>query len=615
MAGFACIVGRHGQPVDPATLERLAESLRHRGPDGVTTHLDGAIGLAHAALHSTPESVLERQPFHHPGGWSYVGDVRIDNRAELINALGWARPATETTDIELIAAAHQRWGRMLGERIVGDFAFAAVTPSGEVEAYRDHMGVRPVHYWCSSEWFVVASELRQIAAVPEGPSAIDVGIAGEYLSGHVESDSETVIENVHRLPAAHLLRLGQTLTTARYWTPSFADPILLPSRDDYRERFRELFDEAVRCRLRSVGLVGCQLSGGLDSTSVASAAATAGVDLRAFSCTYRDAPRSDEMPFIRTAVEHLGLRWEAVTTEPAEPRWAFDDVTFWSDIPLPPDSPARVEIGNRIRSSGGRVILTGHGGDHWMDASSYILVELCATGDAGTAWRTARSWASGDPRLAAALIGQALSQAYKPSWVRRPGIRRAPWVSGAARERARLDERRHLGELPRVEGGHRANAVHHINGSGYEAMSRLILDRTGSRAGVETRHPYLDRRLMEFACRIPASVHHEPGRNRTLQRDALADLLPEANATRRSKASFSEVWWNEIRRHTSLDELAASHLTEMGWLDVGQVRAAWRETDEKMRASAGAGRALALWGMIQIEALLRHLDCRDHAAA
>ncbi len=581
--------------------------MRHRGPDGVTTHVEGDIALIHAALHCSSTATIERQPHRHRSGTFYLGDVRLDNRAELIASLGWPKPATETTDIELIAEVHQRWGRQLGDRVVGDFAFVAVTPAGTIEAYRDHMGVRPVHYWHSPDWFVIASELRQIVAMPEAPSDIDVAIAGEYLSGHVESATDTVIARVHRLPAAHLLQLDRSLRTVRYWLPPLDDPILLPSRDDYRERFRELFDEAVRCRIPA-GPVACQVSGGLDSTSVASAAARAGADVHAFSCTFADAPRSNEMPFIQAAVDHLGLRWEAVVNDNERSRWVADEVAFWSDIPLPPDAPDHVEIGRRIFDRGGRVMLTGHGGDHWLDASSYILTELCVTGELGAAWRTATAWTSGDSRRASRLLARALAESHKPGWMRRPGAQRAPWVSGAARSAARLDERRLTRQIPRLHRGHRANAVFRINDTGYEAMSRLMLDRIGSRAGIETRHPYLDRRLMEFACRIPASIHHEPERKRTLQRDALRDLLPESIVTRRSKASFSEVWWHEIQRHTSPGELANGHLADRGWLDVAEAQAAWHETDQTMRASAGAGRALALWGLIQIEAVLRHLD-------
>lgn len=607
MSGFACIVARRGQRVPSRTVDLVAESLRHRGPDGVTTDVAGGVALVHAALHSTPEAARERQPLRHASGVTYVGDVRLDNRSDLIPALGWRRAPSDTTDIELVAEAHQRWGHALGDRIIGDFAFAAVTRSGTIEVFRDHMGIRPVHYWCSPDWFVVASEIRQIVAVPGTPSEIDIAVAGEYLSGQVESATDTVLAGIHRLPAAHLLRYEDRVRTERYWLPELDEPILLPCRDDYRERFRELFDQAVHCRLRTTGPIGCELSGGLDSTSVAAAAARSH-DVRAFSCRFPGAPRSDETAFIKEAVDELGFQWEAVVNDPDRPRWVDDNVSFWSDIPLPPDGPEHVEIANRTRDLGGRVLLTGHGGDHWLDASSYILTELLSTGQIGPAWQTAIAWASGDRRGAIELVARTQFTHMKPAWLTKPGNRRARWVTGEARAAARLDERRLPGQLPLLFGGRRANALHRINDTGYEAMTRLILDRSGSQAGIETRHPYLDRRLMEFACRVPAAVHHEPGRNRTLQRDILDDLLPTLIINRRSKASFSEVWWQEIRRHTTPRQLADGKLASLGWLDPAEVSAAWERTAAIMDASTGAGHAIALWGMIQIESVLRQLD-------
>ena len=610
MAGFACLLNRRGAPIAPGLVEAVAASIAHRGPDGVTATVAGPIATIHAALHSTPESIGERQPYTHPSGTVYVGDVRLDNRPELTEALGSTRPGRDCGDIELIAAAHQRWGRDVASHLVGDFAFVAVEPSGRLECYRDHMGIKPVYYWQSSDWFVIASEIRQIGALDGGPSTIDVGMAGEFLSGVVDDPVRTIIAGVNRLPAAHGLEFDGDCRTRRYWRPALDEPIILGARGAYIERFRELFDDAVEARVRAPGPIGSQLSGGLDSTSVTAAAARNHHDVRALSCLFPGAPRTDERPFIDAAVELLGddVSWCGVVDDVDRQPWVDDDVAFSSDIPLPPDGPVHVDLGRKVVASGGRVVLTGHGGDHWLDASPYVLPDLLSRGRLGAAWRLASADVGGGPvTVGRALIGHAFRW-YKPDWVRRPGESRAPWVVGPARVGADLDRRRVPSRVPIAYRDRKARLLDQINSSGYEAMTRTMLDRIAASAGVEARHPYLDRRLMEFAARVPASVHAEPGRQRTLQRDALADLLPAGTVERRSKASFSEVWWQEIQRHTPPDGLGSGRVAQLGWVDRRLLEAAVERTSAAMQARAGAGQSLALWGVIQVEALVRRLD-------
>jgi len=151
----------------------------------------------------------------------------------------------------------------------------AVEPGGRVVCFRDHLGVKPLYYWVDDEWIVIGSELRQVAAHPAAPRSPDVGLLGEYLSGWGESTTATVIQGVHRLPAAHGLVIDENGPHRwRYWLPPFDDRLELASPVEYEDRFRELFAEAVRCRLRAVGPVGSELSGGLDSTSITAMAAT-----------------------------------------------------------------------------------------------------------------------------------------------------------------------------------------------------------------------------------------------------------------------------------------------------------------------------------------------------
>jgi asparagine synthase (glutamine-hydrolysing) len=134
-------------------------------------------------------------------------------------------------------------------------------------------------------------------------------------------------------------------------------------------------------------------------------------------------------------------------------------------------------------------------------------------------------------------------------------------------------------------------------------MSREVFDRIAALGGVELRHPYLDRRLMEFACRVPVSVHTRIDRNRALQRDMLTGLLPDSIVERTTKASFSAVWLREIERQLPA-ALSSTRLVQLGWLDGERAGQAMARTAEVVRARRGGANLIALWGLVQVEALL-----------
>src|SRR6266852_1652272 len=125
MSGLAGIYNLDGRPVDPALLRRMTERIAHRGPDGSGYWIDGPVGLGHRMLHTTPESLQEKQPLlDETGKLCLVFDGRVDNREELKEALTakGARLRTDT-DVEIVLRAYECWGEECLKRIIGDFAF------------------------------------------------------------------------------------------------------------------------------------------------------------------------------------------------------------------------------------------------------------------------------------------------------------------------------------------------------------------------------------------------------------------------------------------------------------------------------------------------------------
>lgn len=153
MSAIAGIYYLDGQPVDPADLGRMLETLAHRGSDRVGVWSEGHIGFGHRMLWTTPESLQEQLPLvNQTGDLAIAADARIDNRDELIAALGLMdRPSDKITDSQLILAAYEKWGDRCPEKLLGDFAFAIWDGrSQRLFCARAPMGVKPFYYYRSS---------------------------------------------------------------------------------------------------------------------------------------------------------------------------------------------------------------------------------------------------------------------------------------------------------------------------------------------------------------------------------------------------------------------------------------------------------------------------------
>jgi len=257
------------RPVDRMDLDRMIETLAHRGSDGSGVWNDKSVGLGHRMLWTTPESLHEQLPLTSKNGdLTITADARIDNRDELLAALGLAAWAHgEITDSELILRAYEHWGDGAPERLVGDFAFAVWDERRQaLFCARDHLGVKPFYYHQSGRVVAFASEVKALFTVPAVPRRLNATRVGDYLGGIFEDQAGTFYRDVCRLPAGHFMVVAPgTARTQSYYRLDPSREIRLRSDDEYADAFRERFTEAVRDRLRSAYPVGSSLSGGLDS--------------------------------------------------------------------------------------------------------------------------------------------------------------------------------------------------------------------------------------------------------------------------------------------------------------------------------------------------------------
>lgn len=297
MCGIIGILNRGGSPVDRAVLGTMTRSLAHRGPDGEGTFVDGALGFGHRRLSIIDLSPAGHQPMETPEGdlvITYNGEVyNFNELRDELEALGHS--FSSRTDTEVVLHAYQEWGVHCLDRFNGMFAFAVWNKrTQELFLARDRYGIKPLYYTWVGETMLFASEIKAFLKHPAFEVDLSLPHLLEYLTFQNIFSDGTLFDGVTLMPPGHWMRVrpGQETERVQYWDFAFkADPEL-GSRADSADELRNLFEKAVERQLVSDVSVGAYLSGGLDSGSITAVAArqipylntfTGGFDLTSIS--------------------------------------------------------------------------------------------------------------------------------------------------------------------------------------------------------------------------------------------------------------------------------------------------------------------------------------------
>ncbi|MDT7856633.1 lasso peptide isopeptide bond-forming cyclase [Rubrivirga sp. S365] len=395
MSAVAGVVRFDGAPVAASDAERMAATMRHRGPDADGAWSDGVAALAHRALHTTPESLHERLPLVR-GPLALVADARVDDRDALasrlrrsLHELGLPAPGAPLTDADLLLAAYAEWGEDCPDHVLGDFSFAVWDGRRRrLFCAKDPFGTRPLYYaHRPGEWIAFASATRPLGEFVSGER--DEVFLADRLLGYPGDPARTPLRGVQSLLGGHALsadhrgvRIWQHFTVR-------SDPGVGAgwSDEDYAAGFRERFEESVRARSRSAFPVGADLSGGLDSSSVTVVARDILREegrgpLHTFSTVHDDIPELDEREYIQAVVDQGGVVSHVSQAAPLSPMAALDEI-----VPLVDDDLmlgahftmwANLKAG---RAAGVRTVLSGYDGDTVVMHGRPRLRELADAGD------------------------------------------------------------------------------------------------------------------------------------------------------------------------------------------------------------------------------------------
>jgi asparagine synthase (glutamine-hydrolysing) len=648
------------QRVTASEIRAMTDRLQHRGPNaeglllvdtrtartwnGTGVEPDAAFDLAlgHRRLSILDLSDAGTQPMASASGKHWlIFNGEIYNYVELRDELQRHGHRFRTgTDTEVLLAAYAEWGIDCLRRFNGMWAFA-LWDSEKRELYlaRDRMGVKPLYYAHGPDWLVFGSEIKALLASPRVRRRPNAAVIYDFLSLRLaDHTDETFFDGILRVPASHYLvvRPGESPALHRYWNvePAFTGDIGPEREAQAIEKFHELFEDAVRVRLRSDVPVGTCLSGGVDSSSIVVTAnrlmfdelhmdpALVGDRQRTFSACFED-PRFDERNFIDRVIAATGASSHRVF--PSGDR-------LWQELPAliaQMDEPfhstsqySQYNVMRLVRESGVTVTLDGQGADELMAGyptyHSVMLATLLRTGRVMASAREAmRTWKiSGRGRTGAELV---LRTAYGllPAMLTTPlRTLAAPYFTSYSAEgrslqviRPELHEQ--FADRRSAWLAARSSTMHDLGRRLYDDVFRFSLpcllryaDRNSMAFSIESRMPLLDYRLVEHIFTLPLSMIVRDGWTKWVFRRAMDGALPPEVQWRKDKMGFvtpEGVWLKQGKQHIA-DALSGPLLSEE-FLDASRVR---QRLSEYIGSVSESARYTDVFRWYILESWMRH---------
>jgi asparagine synthase (glutamine-hydrolysing) len=568
MSGIAAIINFDGRPAEPARIAKITRAMASRGPDGSNHWVKGPVALGQCMLRTTPRSLEETQPLlNEDESVVLVMDGRIDNDKELRTGL-LARGARLRTraDAELVLRAYEMWGKDCPTHLLGDFAFVIWDARrNELFCARDHFGVKPFHYFKGPDFLVLASDEEAFLDLPDVPRKVNEDRIAYILAPDFDGVdfNDSWLQGIVKLPPGKTLcvRPSGASQIATYWQLEPQDESRFSSDAECEEAFRSIFGEAVRCRVRSLGNPALMLSGGMDSASIAGAARSLpclvpGAQLHTYSVVSDNAATCGETRNIHTIIKGHEQQAHLLCVPSFRGEFTDDD---WRDIAWNKSHPANNSLALETAMlmaaarNGHRVMCDGIDGD----LSTYARKRYYSTMMHSGAWREA--WAEcrqshfnntylnrvspvsmmmlGLWDVAATPRARRLKDAIAGVVKRWTGSNR-DLIDPDFAKRLRIDERIHADRGLGNDDSPLSDQEFHIRALKHGSIARSmdIMDRVAAKFGIEPRHPWSDKRVLDFYLRLPLRYKVRNGWTKYLVRTATQPWLDESVRLHTGKA-------------------------------------------------------------------------------
>ena len=539
--------------LDDATMTRMTETLRHRGPDdgGTLVRPDERLALGHRRLSIIDLSAAGHQPMTNEDGtvWiTYNGEVynHADLRTEL--EAGGHRYRSHT-DTETIIHLYEQLGPGCVERLQGMFAFAIWdAPRRTLLLARDRLGVKPLYYARLPHGFVFGSEIKAILEHPSIVPDLDESAFADYLTFGFTPPPHTMFQGIGKLRPGEWMTVTSDGGMCRqtWWDPmpstAVSDAVAEMSEMEMVAEVRRLLRESIGKRMMSDVPFGVFLSGGLDSsTNVALMAELTDVPVRTYSTAPREHRRYDELGYARVIARRFATEHHEVLVDEDAMRRFIPELIFHQDEPLADWTAIPQHFVTRLaRTTGTVVVQVGEGADEVFHGyKGYVDHRRIVVPFQRWIPQPVRRSVGALAVHATVRVGRGVRHGEALYDASRSAI---PYWGGALCFRGPLKERLmrhgHPDSLRTVEQIWAEAAQHRDDVDLFQRMSYLELrqrlpelllarlDRVAMASSVEGREPFLDHELVELVMALPPQMKHRDGHGKHVLREDMRDTLP-----------------------------------------------------------------------------------------
>jgi asparagine synthase (glutamine-hydrolysing) len=575
---------------DEAVLHSMCEAIRHRGPDseGLWTDAGVALGMRRLSiidLHTGDQPVFntDRSVIVMMNGELYnYREVRAD-----LQKRGYE--FRTNSDTEILPHLYDEYGDTMLERVSGMFAFALWdTKKKRLLIARDRFGEKPLYYGTFGGKLIYGSEVKSLLAHPDVTRELNLDALRSYLSFDYVPAPNSIYRGIKKLPAAHKLVLENgEISIERYWSLSFKKPAETPTIKEAAEHLRDLLSDAVRRQLVSDVPLGILLSGGVDSSTIAAFAVRHATEtVKTFSIGFEE-DSFDESKFAREVSRHLG-------TEHYEDRLSVDtaaeligDIGHWLDEPLSDGSLLPTFLLASFVRRHVTVALGGDGGDEIFAGYPMYYGHKVAQ-MYGRVPRLLRKGLIEPVVNSLPVSSKNLSLDYKAKrFVRAanydPVTRHHSWFGSFAIDQQQqllsADVLAHTSSdiyrdakelLETCDATNRIEQMQFLDMNFYMAEDILTkVDRAAMAVSLETRAPFLDPRVAEYAASLPPEYKLHGSKGKYVLKEAVKDMLPKSILQRPKKGfGIPIAQWLRGRLNPLMnDMLSPQRLQQQGLFD------------------------------------------------
>ena len=595
----------------------MANSIAHRGPDGEGFYYndDTTLSLAHKRL-AIIDPEHGQQPMHSQDGQltiTFNGAIYnfLELRRELISK---GHPIRTYSDTEVLLYAYREWGEHCLSKLNGMFAFVIHDKRKNILfGARDRLGEKPLYYFHNKQDFIFASEIKAILESKRVNAELNNTSLHDYLTFQFYLEDNTLFDNIHKIMPGHYFILNENnmnLKIKEYWDISYN---VEEEYDEeyYVDKLKTLINDSIMLRLRADVPLGSHLSGGIDSSAVATlnALRLGDIQLETFTGTFAEGSAYDETSYAKEVAKNINSKYNEIVITDQDFLDSIEDIIWYMDEPQAgPGVFSQYQVA-KYASKKVKVVLGGQGGDEtFMGYTRYLIAYY-------EKMLKRNIQESGE-------YYQNILNSMTPNLYQMNGYE--PMMQSLfEKELFGEDSRRYFRLMNRFASNENIFSKDFLN-SDYLAFERFdkifskhdtsitnkmsyfdlktflpsllhVEDRTSMANGLESRVPLIDHRIIEFAAQIPSHIKFKDGISKYLPKKIFRNVVPDSILDRKDKKGFptpTNLWFK-----TTLNDWVKDLLTDQKTLDRGLY-----EKEELIKLVDGSSEFnRSLWGVINLE--------------